>query len=99
MIHVTANSIITFIIHGTSVGLLVKVLGLSSIKKVEYKFFKEYLFSFKASVYERFQNLKEEAKEDNMVDWDEVESQIGLTIYTEMIKKTDQILTHKTFKD
>ena len=40
MIHVTANSIITFIIHGTSAGLMVKLLGLSSLKKVEYKFFK-----------------------------------------------------------
>ena len=72
MIHVTANSIITFIIHGTSAGLMVKLLGLSSLKKVEYKFFKEYLFSFKASVHERLQKMKEEAKEDNMIDWNEV---------------------------
>ena len=34
MIHVTANSIITYIIHGTSAGLMVKLLGLSSLKKV-----------------------------------------------------------------
>jgi NhaP-type Na+/H+ or K+/H+ antiporter len=34
MIHVTANSIITFIIHGTSASLMVKLLELSSLKKV-----------------------------------------------------------------
>ena len=50
MIHVTSNSLITLIIHGTTAGIMVKFLGLSSLKKVEYKFFKEYLFSFKASV-------------------------------------------------
>lgn len=40
MIHVTANSLITLIIHGTTTGLVVKILRLSSLKQVEYKFFK-----------------------------------------------------------
>jgi NhaP-type Na+/H+ or K+/H+ antiporter len=53
MMHVTSNSLITLIIHGTTAGLVVKALGISSQKKVEYKFFKEYLYSFKASVHER----------------------------------------------
>jgi NhaP-type Na+/H+ or K+/H+ antiporter len=34
MIHVTANSLLTLIIHGLSAGLMVKILGLSSLKKV-----------------------------------------------------------------
>lgn len=34
MIHVTANSLITLIIHGISAGVMVKILGLSSLKKV-----------------------------------------------------------------
>ena len=50
MIHVSANSLITLTIHGSGAGLIVRLLGLSSLKKVEYKFFKEYLFSFKANV-------------------------------------------------
>lgn len=34
LIHVTSNSIITFLIHGTCIGLIVRMLGLSSLKKV-----------------------------------------------------------------
>lgn len=58
MIHVTANSLITLIIHGTTTGLVVKILRLSSLRQVEYKFFKEYLFSFKANVIERMDLMK-----------------------------------------
>lgn len=72
MIHVTANSLITLIIHGISASLMVKLLGLSSLKKVEYKFFKEYLFSFKANLHERMEHMKAEASKDNMIQWDEV---------------------------
>lgn len=60
MIHVSANSLITLTIHGSGAGVIVRLLGLSSLKKVEYKFFKEYLFSFKASVIERLENMKNE---------------------------------------
>jgi hypothetical protein len=37
---VAGNSIITLLINGTTAGLVVKLLGLSTLTKVEYKFFK-----------------------------------------------------------
>jgi len=40
LMHVTSNSLITLFIHGTTASLLVNLLGISSQKKVEYKFFK-----------------------------------------------------------
>ena len=33
-------------------------------------------------MHERLLKMKDEAKEDNMIDWNEVESQIGLPIYS-----------------
>lgn len=99
MIHVTANSLITLIIHGTAAGVMVRLLGLSSLKKVEYKFFKEYLFSFKASVHERLEHMKDEAPADNMIQWDEVETQVGLPAWVSMAKDTDDIIANKKFKD
>jgi len=39
MIHVTTNSLITLFIHGMTIGYAIKWLGISSVKRVEYKFF------------------------------------------------------------
>jgi hypothetical protein len=61
---------------------VVKILGVSAIKKVEYKFFKEYLYSFDALVRRKVENLKKEkASSYTMVDWESVEKQIGLDQY------------------
>ncbi len=46
LLHVTGNSILTLFINGMSTGLLVQFLGVSTLKKVEYKLFREYLSSF-----------------------------------------------------
>ena len=46
MIHVTANALLTLIISTLLISPLVRVLRLSSITDVEYKFFLEYLGSF-----------------------------------------------------
>ena len=37
---------LTLVIQGITTTWVVKGLGVSTIKKVEYKFFKEYLYSF-----------------------------------------------------
>ena len=50
LLHVTTNSLITLILHGMGTTLIVKMLGMSSLKRVEYKFFQEYFYSFEASV-------------------------------------------------
>ncbi len=84
LMHVTSNSLITLFIHGTTASLLVNALGISSQKKVQYKFFKEYLHSFKASVYQRMLYLKQQTGTDTMIQWDEVEAQIGLPTYVKM---------------
>jgi NhaP-type Na+/H+ or K+/H+ antiporter len=60
MMHVTCNSLLTLVIHGTATNLIVKMLGVSTLKRVEYKFFQEYLHSFMANILDRKEKLKEE---------------------------------------
>lgn len=43
--------------------------------------------------------MKAEASEGNMIQWDEVETQIGLPAYLEMAKNTDEIISNRQFKD
>lgn len=50
LLHVTTNSLITLFIHGSGTNFIVKMLGMSTLKRVEYKFFQEYLHSFEASI-------------------------------------------------
>jgi len=51
--HVTANSLFTLLINGMTSGLVINLLKLSSLTKIEYKFFKEYIESFKENVNEK----------------------------------------------
>ena len=62
LFHVTTNSLITLFVHGMGTNSIVRVLGISSLKRVEYKFFKEYLHSFEASIIEQKGKLREELK-------------------------------------
>jgi sodium/hydrogen exchanger 10/11 len=50
LFHVTTNSLITLILHGLGTNFIVRALGISSLKRVEYKFFQEYLYSFEVSI-------------------------------------------------
>ena len=90
MMHVTANSLLTLFIQGLTTSYIVKILGISSLKKVQYKFFKEYLNSFQANVGERLQEIKIEKNQDsqNMIDWEEVHTQINLPKYEAMTEET-----------
>lgn len=47
LMNVTANSLLTLLINGMTTGVLINVLKLSNLTKIEYKFFKEYIQSFK----------------------------------------------------
>lgn len=53
MMHVTTNCLMTRIIHGIITSWIIRILGLSSYTRVEYKFFQEYLYSFEANVLEK----------------------------------------------
>lgn len=63
LFHVAANSLLTLIIQGITTSWVVKALGVSTIKKVEYKFFKEYLYSFEGLVRRKVEKLKNEKGE------------------------------------
>ena len=43
LMHVAANSLLTLLINGMSTWIMIKHLRISTITKVEYKFYKEYL--------------------------------------------------------
>lgn len=47
LLHVTGNSLLTLLINGVTTPLMINLFKLSNITKVEYKFFKEYVQSFK----------------------------------------------------
>lgn len=53
LMHVTANSLFTLLINGMTSGLVINLLKLSSLTKIEYKFFKEYIGSFKENVSDK----------------------------------------------
>jgi NhaP-type Na+/H+ or K+/H+ antiporter len=73
LFHVTTNSLLTLIIQGLTTNVVVRMLGISTIKRVEYKFFKEYLYSFEALVKRKEETLKKEMSTSfNMVDWESV---------------------------
>ncbi len=63
LFHVAANSLLTLIIQGITTSWVVNALGVSTIKKVEYKFFKEYLYSFEGLVRRKVEKLKNEKGE------------------------------------
>lgn len=79
LFHVATNSLLTLAIQGITTTWVVKGLGVSIIKKVEYKFFKEYLYSFEGLVRKKIEKLKAEKGESyTMADWEAVEREIGL---------------------
>jgi hypothetical protein len=43
---VAGNSLLTLTFNGGTAGFLVRMIGLSTLTKVEYKFYKEYLHTF-----------------------------------------------------
>lgn len=58
LFHIATNSLLTLVIQGISTSFVVKILGVSTIKKVEYKLFKEYLYSFENLVRRKVEHLK-----------------------------------------
>jgi hypothetical protein len=79
LFHVTTNSLITLFVHGIGTNFVVRALGISSLKRVEYKFFKEYLHSFEISILEQKEKLRTELKNGyEMIEWSEIEKLIGL---------------------
>ena len=43
---IAGNSLISLSINGGTAGFLVRLIGLSTLTKVEYKFYKEFLHTF-----------------------------------------------------
>lgn len=100
LLHVTTNSLITLFIHGAGTNLIVRLLGMSTLKRVEYKFFQEYLYSFEASILEQKEKLRGELKNGyEMIEWGEIEKQIGMPDFHELVAKTAQILKNKEYKE
>lgn len=94
LFHVATNSLLTLVIQGIMTSWVVKGLGVSTIKKVEYKFFKEYLYSFQGLIRKKVEALKMEKGESYaMADWEAVEREIGLGQYGQMEKAVADIIS------
>lgn len=69
LLHVTGNSILTLLINGTATPLALKFLNVTTLTKVEYKLFSEFLSGFKQKIEEKKNSLRKE-RFLNIVDWD-----------------------------
>lgn len=47
------NSILSLSLNGGTAGFLVKLLGISTLTKTEYKFYKEFLFTVETNVLQK----------------------------------------------
>jgi hypothetical protein len=50
---VAGNSILSLSLNGGTAGFLVKLLGISTLTKTEYKFYKEFLFTVETNVLQK----------------------------------------------